>query len=70
MYSQEISATYLRAQQREVFDNVLKGQNFIIRRGGKPIAALIGIDEYEELLARRMERAKNLESSPGRGRAQ
>jgi prevent-host-death family protein len=47
-----ISVTDLRDGTREVLENAhFRGQHYVIERAGQPMAVILGIDEYERLVA-------------------
>lgn len=47
-----ISVTDLRDGTREVLENAhFRGQHYVVQRAGHPMAVILGIDEYERLLA-------------------
>ena len=51
-----MSATEARIHFGEVMRHVVeRGEPVIVERGGKPLVVVIGVDEYERLLAERQE---------------
>lgn len=52
MKTTKISATDLRSQTRDIIERVrFRGEHFIVRSFGKPVAVIIGIDEYNKLIS-------------------
>jgi prevent-host-death family protein len=46
-----INATDLRVQTRDIIERArFKGEHFIIHNFGKPVAVILGIEEYQELV--------------------
>lgn len=47
-----ISSTDLRVNTRDVIESAkFKGQHYIVETFGKPMVAIVGIDEYHRLVA-------------------
>lgn len=54
-----ISVTDLRGRTREILENAhFRGRRYVIERAGQPMALILGVDEFERLIA--LERAANL----------
>ncbi|HSR34532.1 MAG TPA: hypothetical protein VLY63_28515 [Anaerolineae bacterium] len=48
---QVISATLLRTKTRDVLEQAkFKGEHFVVETFGKPMAVIVGVDEYWELV--------------------
>ena len=46
-----ISSTDLRVKTRDIIESAkFKGQHYIVETFGKPMAAIVGIDDYYELI--------------------
>jgi prevent-host-death family protein len=51
MTTTTIDATDLRNNLSEALDSVAPGKSLIVRKRGKLVAALVDLDEYEDMLA-------------------
>ena len=61
---QVISSTLLRTKTRDILEQAkFKGEHFIVETFGKPMVAIVGVDEYWSLLnqVRTTERAQTPE---------
>ena len=48
---QVISSTLLRTKTRDILEQAkFKGEHFIVETFGKPMVAIVGVDEYWDLL--------------------
>lgn len=57
-----ISVTELRERTREILENAhFRGRKYRVERAGQPMALILGIDEFERLMAQ--ERAASLPAS-------
>lgn len=46
-----ISVTDLRVATREILENAhFRGRRYIVARGGRPMVAIVGVEEYERLV--------------------
>lgn len=64
---QVISATTLRNKTRDILEQAkFKGEQFVVETFGKPMAVVVGVDEYWELVdqAHRGERPGSEEDAP------
>lgn len=51
MEATTINATELRTRTREIIERArFKGERFLVRNFGKPVAVIIGVEEYRLLL--------------------
>jgi prevent-host-death family protein len=47
-----ISVTDLRIATREILENAhFRGRRYIVARAGQPMVAIVGVEEYERLVA-------------------
>ena len=47
-----ISVTDLRMTTREILDAAhFKGQHYVVERNGKPMVVVVGVEEYERMVA-------------------
>jgi prevent-host-death family protein len=57
-----ISVTDLRERTREILENAhFRGRRYRVERAGQPMALILGVDEFERLVA--LERAASTKSS-------
>jgi prevent-host-death family protein len=64
---QVISATTLRNKTRDILEQAkFKGEQFVVETFGKPMAVVVGVDEYWELVdqAHRREHPGSEEDTP------
>ena len=60
---QVISSTLLRTQTRDILEQAkFRGEHFIVETFGKPMVAIVGVEEYWDLL--RQVRAADQSQSP------
>jgi prevent-host-death family protein len=67
MEATKISATNLRSQTRDIIERVrFRGEHFIVQTFGKPVAVIIGIEEYKTLLGYMAVARNNVDESIAR----
>ena len=50
--SRTISVTELRVSTREILDSAhFRGRHYIVERNGRPLVAILGVDEYQRLVS-------------------
>lgn len=60
-----ISATLLRTKTRDILEEArYGGEHFIVETFGKPMAAIVGVEEYWKLTGKGLNEDQILETSP------